>query len=73
MIDEMFSVRDKVIHVSGGSRGIGQAIAKAFHAAGAKVVVSARTEPALQATGLDYQVCDITDYGQIQRCVDQII
>ena len=73
MTDNIFSVRDKVVHVSGGSRGIGLAIAKACHEAGAKVVVSARSEPTLQATGLSYQVCDITDSQQIQRCVDQIV
>lgn len=73
MIDEMFSVRDKVVLVNGGSRGIGRAIAGAFHGAGAKVVVSARNESALQATGLEYRVCDITDAKQIQRCVDHIV
>src|SRR5579863_10140568 len=73
MTDEIFSVRDKVVHVSGGSRGIGLAVAKAFHAAGAKVVVNARTGPTLQATGLDYEVCDIADAEQIERCVDHIV
>jgi NAD(P)-dependent dehydrogenase (short-subunit alcohol dehydrogenase family) len=73
MTNEIFSVRDKIVHVSGGSRGIGLAIAKAFHAAGAKVVVSARTELTLQETGLDYQVCDVADDAQIQHCVDRIV
>ncbi len=73
MIEELFSVRDKIVHVSGGSRGIGLAIANALHRAGAKVVVSARNERTLQATGLDYQVCDIGEAEQIQGCVDHIV
>jgi NAD(P)-dependent dehydrogenase (short-subunit alcohol dehydrogenase family) len=72
MMDELFSVQGKVVHVSGGSRGIGRTIAEAFHAAGSKVVVSARSEQVLKATGLDYQVCDIVDGAQIERCVDFI-
>jgi NAD(P)-dependent dehydrogenase (short-subunit alcohol dehydrogenase family) len=73
MMDELFSVQGKVVHVTGGSRGIGRTIAEALDAAGSKVVVSARTEQALKATGLDYRVCDIADATQIDRCVDSIV
>jgi NAD(P)-dependent dehydrogenase (short-subunit alcohol dehydrogenase family) len=59
--------------VSGGSRGIGLSIAEAFHKAGAKVIVASRQEQTLQATGLDYRVCDVSDGGQIKRCVDDIV
>ena len=69
----LFSVEGKVVFVSGGSRGIGRSIADAFHKAGAKVIVGSRQEQALQATGLDYRVCDIADAGQIRRCVDDIV
>ena len=71
-MNELFSVEGKVVYVSGGSRGIGLGIAEAFHKAGAKVVVGSRHEQALKATGLDYRVCDISDAGQIQRCVEDI-
>ena len=73
MMNALFSVQGKVVYISGGSRGIGLAIGQALHEAGAKVVVSARTEQTLNATGLDYRVCDIADPGQIQRCVDDIV
>ncbi len=73
IMQELFSVRDKVVHVSGGSRGIGLAIARAFSEAGARVVVSARSEQALAASGLDYEVCDIRDSAQIRRCVERIL
>ena len=72
-MDELFSVQDKVVHVSGGSRGIGRAIAEAFHQRGAKVVVSSRNEETLKATGLEYEVCDIADSAQIARCVKSIV
>lgn len=68
----LFSVEDKVVHISGGSRGIGRKIAEAFHEAGAKVVVSSRSEADLKSTGLAYQVCDVTDAGQVERCVEAI-
>ncbi len=72
-MEGLFSVKDKVVHVSGGSRGIGRAIALAFAKAGATVVVSARNRQALEATGLEYEVCDIADGAQIRRCVDNIL
>ena len=72
-MNALFSVHGKVVYISGGSRGIGLAIGRAFHEAGANVVVSARTERALRATGLDYRVCDLVDPGQIHQCVDDIV
>jgi gluconate 5-dehydrogenase len=72
MTNELFSVQDKVVHVSGGSRGIGRAIADAFSAVGATVVVSSREEAALQATGLAYEVCDVTDAVAVERCAASI-
>jgi len=69
----LFSVEGKIVWVSGGSRGIGLSIARAFHQAGAKVIVGGRQEQTLKATGLEYRVCDISDAGQIQRCVDDIV
>jgi NAD(P)-dependent dehydrogenase (short-subunit alcohol dehydrogenase family) len=71
-MDALFSLNNKVAHVSGGSRGIGLAIAHALQAAGARVVVSARSEPSLKASGLDYEVCDIADAAQIECCVQSI-
>lgn len=63
-------LQDKVVVVTGSSRGIGRAIAEACAAAGARVVISSRNEGAVRKAvsemqGKGYSVggisCDVGD------------
>jgi NAD(P)-dependent dehydrogenase (short-subunit alcohol dehydrogenase family) len=49
-LDSLFGVRDKVVVVTGGSRGIGEMIAAGFLANGAKVYISSRKADVCDAT-----------------------
>lgn len=69
--------QDKVVWLVGASSGIGQAIAHALHARGAKVRVSARSEAALNAfchshPGSVALPLDVTDALQVRQAFDRI-
>jgi NAD(P)-dependent dehydrogenase (short-subunit alcohol dehydrogenase family) len=53
LLHELFSVDDKVVLVTGGSRGIGLAIAEGFIQAGARVYLCSRNADACQAAARD--------------------
>jgi NAD(P)-dependent dehydrogenase (short-subunit alcohol dehydrogenase family) len=58
-MDELFSVKDKVAVVTGGSRGIGFMIARGFVQAGARVYVSSR-----KAEACDEAAAQLSQFGQ---------
>lgn len=71
-------LKDKVVLITGGSKGIGLACAHAFAAEGARVSIASRSAQNLVAAAaqlaaagfeVDTQVADLTDAGQATRAV----
>jgi NAD(P)-dependent dehydrogenase (short-subunit alcohol dehydrogenase family) len=82
-LDRLFDMDDRVVIVTGGTRGIGRALAEGYVAAGAKVVVASRkadacaeTEAHLramggEALGVPTHMGDLDDLAAlVQRTVD---
>src|SRR5437588_3361764 len=77
-----FSYRDKVALITGGSRGLGLAIAKQLCAEGSKVVLLARDSDELARAKADLDrfatevltiQCDLLETAQIQAAVQQTL
>lgn len=74
----MFSLKDKTALVTGGSSGIGFAIATALAEAGARVMISGTREEALKANvaaldgdGHGYAVANMADRSAVDALADQ--
>lgn len=68
---DLFSVEGKAVLVTGGSRGLGLAIAQGLVAAGAKVAVAARTPP--HAEGVRFLPCDLMKANARAGLVDRVV
>ncbi len=77
--DPLFDVDGQNVLVSGASRGIGFALAKAFAERGARVVITGRDAGTLEeaASKIDGRVsplvCDVADTGEIESAVGSAI
>ena len=75
----MFDLTGKTALVTGASGGLGDGIARAFHAAGATVAISGRKVDALEALAKDLGdrvhviPCDLADRAQVATLIDQAI
>jgi len=79
---KLFDVKDKVVLVTGGSRGIGEMIATGFVSAGAKVYISSRTkdvcdkvakELSAKGPGKCYSIpADLQSLEEVKRLVAEI-
>ena len=63
----------KAALVTGGSRGIGAAVGRALHEAGAQVGLLSRSGDDLGLDGALGVACDVTDQTAVQRGVDEVV
>ena len=79
MNDALFSVAGQVTLISGGSRGIGRALAEGFVERGAKVIITGRDAATLESTareighGTRGLVCDVADAKAIDALVSRVV
>jgi NADP-dependent 3-hydroxy acid dehydrogenase YdfG len=62
-------VNDKVVFVTGASRGVGAAVARAFHDAGAQVALASRTGDDLGLSGALGLECDVRVRASVEAAV----
>jgi NADP-dependent 3-hydroxy acid dehydrogenase YdfG len=67
----MTSLLDKIAVVTGASRGIGAAVARALANGGAKLALISRSGADLGIPGAVARPCDVRDRGQVQELVDE--
>ncbi len=81
VMQEKFSLKDKVALVTGATYGIGMAMAKALGKAGAIIVFNARTKDKIDQALKEYEAegfeaygyqCDVTNEQQVQEMVAHI-
>lgn len=86
MSDALFTVRGQLTLVTGGSRGIGRAIAQGFFERGARVVIASRDQNSLDQAARDFQAaagpdagtidtiaCDVARKADLDRLVETVL
>lgn len=75
----MSDVSGKTVMITGASRGIGESAAREFAAAGANVVLTARSGDAIEAIAAEIDdaalavTCDVADYAQVEAAVEAAV
>src|SRR5215216_3751839 len=59
--------------VTGASGGIGEATARALHAAGYRVFGTSRRAPGTRSPGVEYLACDVTSDQSVQAAVGEVL
>jgi NAD(P)-dependent dehydrogenase (short-subunit alcohol dehydrogenase family) len=79
---ELFSLKNRVAVVLGGTSGIGQAIARGFAQAGAITIASSRDQAKVDAMAAEFEAMgtktlrmtsDVQDRGSLQRLCDETV
>jgi 3-oxoacyl-[acyl-carrier protein] reductase len=66
-------VKDRTAFITGASRGVGAAVARAFHAAGASVALASRTEEDLGLEGALALPCDVREPASVEAAVQAAV
>ncbi len=75
-------LRGRVVLITGGSRGLGLALAREFAARGSHLVLCARNSAELERAAFDLSgcegtvvtvACDVTDRDQVKRLIDEAL
>jgi NAD(P)-dependent dehydrogenase (short-subunit alcohol dehydrogenase family) len=72
MSDDQEQTRPVAI-VTGAAGGIGEAIARALHAAGYRVFGTSRRPPAAASPDIDFLVCDVTSDESVDAAVSRVL
>jgi NAD(P)-dependent dehydrogenase (short-subunit alcohol dehydrogenase family) len=79
---DMFDVKDKVVMVTGGSRGLGRAMCEEFARRGAKVVIASRKIDACEALAEEIRAaggdalalaCHVGDWDSLDGVIDAVV
>ena len=79
MLNADIDLTGRAALVTGASRGIGEAAARRFHAAGANVTLAARSGDAVGAIADELGeralavTCDVADHGSVEAAVDETL
>ena len=73
MADHQEQQTRPVAIVTGASGGIGEATARALHAAGYRVFGTSRRAPGTRSPGIEYLVCDVTSDESVKAAVGEVL
>lgn len=73
MSTDWLNMENKIVIVTGGSSGIGDAIIKSLLAKGARVVDLDLQPSARQSPNLDFIKCDVSSEDSVTHSIDQVL